>query len=88
VDIPIARTRFDLFATFVLIIYAAILTVLVGTAFTLLDGTALLVVLIVLVMFWLFWSGLYVFAWTGCAGSPTRSGCTATGCTPARSSVS
>jgi hypothetical protein len=64
VDIPLARTRFDLFATFVLIVYAAILTALVTAAFTLLDGTALNVVLVVLVLFWVFWSGLYVLGWT------------------------
>jgi hypothetical protein len=64
VEIPLARTRFDLFATFVLIVYAVILTALVAAAFTWLDGTTLLVVLIVLVLFWLFWSGLYVFTWT------------------------
>jgi hypothetical protein len=64
VEIPLARTRFDLFATFVLIVYAAILTALVAAAFTWLDGTALLVVLILLVLFWVFWSGLYVLGWT------------------------
>jgi hypothetical protein len=64
VEIPLARTRFDLFATFVLIVYAVILTALVAAAFTWLDGTTLLVVLIVLVLLWLFWSGLYVFTWS------------------------
>ena len=44
--------------------YAAILTGLVAPAFVLLEGVALLVVLIVLVLFWLFHSGLYVFTWT------------------------
>ena len=63
-EIPLARTRFDLFATFALVVYAAILTGLVALAFSLLDGVALLVVLIVLVLFWLFHSGLYVFTWT------------------------
>ena len=63
-EIPLARTRFDLFATFALVVYAAILTGLVAVAFSLLDGIALLVVLIVLVLFWLFHSGLYVFTWT------------------------
>ena len=63
-EIPLARTRFDLFATFALVVYAAILTGLVATAFILLDGVALLVVLLVLVLFWLFHSGLYVFTWT------------------------
>ena len=64
VEIPLARTRFDLFATFALVVYAAILTGLVAAAFAFLDGVALLVVLIVLVLFWLFHSGLYVFTWT------------------------
>jgi hypothetical protein len=63
VEIPLARTRFDLFATFALIVYAAILTGLVAVASTFLDGIALLVVLIGLVLFWLFHSGLYVFTW-------------------------
>jgi hypothetical protein len=64
VEIPLARTRFDLFSTFVLVGYAVIATGLVAAAFSLLDGVALLVVLIVLVLFWLFHSGLYVFTWT------------------------
>ncbi len=49
---------------FVLIVYAVILTALVAAAFTFLDGTALLVVLIVLMVFWLLHCGLYVFSWT------------------------
>jgi hypothetical protein len=64
-DIALARTRFDLFAAFVLVAYATVLTALVAAAFTFIDGTALLVVLVVLVLFWLFWSGLYVVGWTG-----------------------
>ena len=75
-----------MFATCALVVYAAILTGLVAAAFSLLDGVALLVVLIVLA--WLFHSGLYVFTWTRMRRSPTRSGCTATASTPARSSVS
>ena len=63
-EIPLARTRFDLFATFVLVGYAAILTGLVAVASAFLDGVGLLVVLIVLVLFWLFHSGLYVVSWT------------------------
>jgi hypothetical protein len=63
VDIPLARTRFDLFATLVLLVYAAILTGLVAAAVALLDGVALLLVLLGLVLFWLFHSGLYVFTW-------------------------
>jgi hypothetical protein len=63
-EIPLARTRFDLFSTFVLIAYAIVLTGLVALASALLDGVALLVVLIVLVVFWLFHAGLYVFTWT------------------------
>ena len=63
-DIPLARTRLDLFSTFALVVYAAILTGMVAAAFSLLDGVALLVVLIVLVLFWLFHSGLYLFSWT------------------------
>ncbi len=63
-EIPLARTRFDLFTTFALIVYAAILTGLVAVASAFLEGVALLVVLIVLVLFWLFHSVLYVFSWT------------------------
>ena len=63
-EIPLARTRFDLFATFVLVGYAAILTALVAVAVTWLDGTAVLVVLVLLVLFWLAWSGLYILGWT------------------------
>jgi hypothetical protein len=63
VEIPLARSRFDLFATVNLVVYAAILTGLVAAAFSFLDGIALLVVLIVLVLFWVFHSGLYVFTW-------------------------
>ena len=63
-DIPLARTRFDLFAMVVLVAYAAVLTALVVAAFALLDGVALLLVLIGLVLFWLFHSGLYVFTWS------------------------
>ena len=65
-DIPLARTRFDIFAAFVLIGYAAVFTSLVWVATGLLDlsDTALLMVLVVLVILWLFWSGLYVFTWT------------------------
>ncbi len=63
-DIPLARSRFDLFSTFALVVEAAIFTGLVALASAFLDGTMLLVVLIVLVVFWLFHSGLYVFTWT------------------------
>jgi len=66
VDISLARTRFDVFAAFVLIGYAAIFTALVWVATALLElgDTALLMVLVGLVILWLFWSGLYVFTWT------------------------
>jgi len=64
VDIALAQPRFDLFATFVLVAYAAVLTGLVAAAVALLDGTALLLVLLGLVVFWLFHSGLYVFTWS------------------------
>ena len=65
-DISLARTRFDVFAAFVLIGYAAIFTALVWVATALLElgDTALLMVLVGLVILWLFWSGLYVFTWT------------------------
>jgi hypothetical protein len=65
-EIRLARTRFDLFATGVLVGYAAIFTALVWTATLLLDGhdAALGVVLVVLTVLWLLWSGLYVFTWT------------------------
>jgi hypothetical protein len=63
-DVPLARTRLDLIATLVLVVYAVVLTGLVATAAALLDGIALLVALILLVLFWLLHSGLYVFTWT------------------------
>jgi hypothetical protein len=66
VEIPLARTRFDLFAAGVLVVYAAVFTAAVWFATAVLDlgDTALLVVLVVLVVAWVFWSGLYVFGWT------------------------
>jgi hypothetical protein len=64
VETPLARTRFDLFTTVALVVYAAIATGLIAAAFSLLEGVALLVVLIVLLALWLFHSGLYVFTWT------------------------
>jgi len=64
VDIPLARTRFDLFAMLVLVAYAAVLTALVVATFAFLDGVALLLVLTGLVLFWLFHSGHYVFTWS------------------------
>jgi hypothetical protein len=66
VEIRLARTRFDLFATGVLVGYAAVFTALVWAATLLLDGhdAALGVTLAVLTVLWLLWSGLYVFTWT------------------------
>jgi hypothetical protein len=63
-EIPLARTRFDAFAAVTLVVYAAVFTALVAAAFVLLDGTALLVVLLVLTVLWLFWSALYLFTWS------------------------
>ncbi|HEX5089125.1 MAG TPA: hypothetical protein VFV89_15055 [Nocardioides sp.] len=65
-EIRLARTRFDLFATGVLVGYAAIFTALVWAATLLLDGhdVALGMALVVLTVLWLLWSGLYVFTWT------------------------
>jgi len=63
VDIPLARGRFDAVSLVALMVYAAILTGLVALASTFLDGTALLVVLVVLVLFWLFHSLVYVYTW-------------------------
>jgi hypothetical protein len=65
-DIPLARTRFDLFAAVMLIAYAAIFTALVWVVTAVLDlgDTALLLALVALVVLWLLWSGLYVFGWT------------------------
>jgi hypothetical protein len=66
VDIPLARTRFDVFAAFMLIGYAAIFTALVWMATAVLDlgDTALTIVMVVLVVLWLFWSGTYAWTWT------------------------
>ena len=63
-DIPLARTRFDRWSAAVLVVYAAILTGLLVAAVALLDGVALLLVLVGLTLFWVLHSGLYVFTWT------------------------
>ena len=65
-QIPLARTRFDLFAVGVLIGYAAIFTALVWLVTGVLDipDRALGVVLGALVVLWLLWSGLYVITWS------------------------
>jgi hypothetical protein len=65
-EIRLARTRFDLFAAGVLIVYAATFTALVWAATLVLDGHdgALGVTLGLLTVLWLLWSGLYVFTWT------------------------
>lgn len=65
-DIPLARTRFDVFAACLLIGYAAVFTALVWVATAVLDlgDTALTVVLAVLVVLWLLWSGTYAWTWT------------------------
>ena len=65
-ELRLLRTRFDLFAAFVLIVYAAIFTSLVWVVTAALDlgDTGLTVALAVLVVLWLFWSGTYVFSWT------------------------
>jgi hypothetical protein len=66
VEIRLARTRFDLLAGFVLMVYAAIFTAAVWMVTAVLDlgDTALTVALAVLVVLWLFWSGTYVVGWT------------------------
>jgi hypothetical protein len=63
-EILLRRSRLDAFAVSLLVGYAVIVTALVALASIFLDGTALLVVLIVLVLFWLLHAGLYVFSWT------------------------
>ena len=63
-EIPLARTRFDVVATIRLIGYAAVFTGLVMAATALLDDTFLAVALLVLGVLWLLLSGLYLFAWT------------------------
>jgi hypothetical protein len=70
VDIPLARTRFDLFAGFMLIAYAAVFTALVWVATAVLDlgDTVLTVVLVALVVIWLLWSGSYAWTWTRMRG--------------------
>jgi hypothetical protein len=66
VDIPLARTRFDLFAAFQLIVYAAVFTALVWVATAVLDlgDTTLTVVMAVLVVLWLVTSLTYAWTWT------------------------
>jgi hypothetical protein len=63
VDISLARTRLDVFATCVLLVYAAVLTGLVLAAVELLEGTARLAALVGLVLFWLFHAGVYLVTW-------------------------
>ena len=63
-EVALRRTRFDLFATATLVVYAAALTGLVAAAVALLDGVALLLVLAGLTVFWLFHAGLFVYTWT------------------------
>ncbi len=65
-DIPLARTRFDVFAACMLIGYAAVFTALIWVATAVLDlgDTALMIVMVVLVVLWLFWSGTYAWTWT------------------------
>ena len=70
-EIPLARTRFDVFAAFTLMVYAAVFTAFGVAAFAFLDDAALLVVLLVLVVFWIFFSGLYVFGWSRVAQGST-----------------
>lgn len=63
-DIALRRTGFDAWAALMLVGYAVVATALVAGAVVLLSGAVLVVVLIVLLLFWLFHSGVYVFAWT------------------------
>jgi len=64
-DIPLARTRLDRAAAIMLVGYAVVLSALVAVATALLEGTALLVVLVVLAVAWLVHIGLYLLAWSG-----------------------
>jgi hypothetical protein len=65
-DIPLARNRLDAFAALMLVAYAALFTALfwVVTAVLDLGDGALTVVLGVLVVVWLIWSGMFAFTWT------------------------
>lgn len=62
-DIPLARTRLDVVAAVLIVVYAAVLTGVVVGVSALLEGVALLVVLGVLVLAWLVHVGFFLTAW-------------------------
>ncbi len=65
-DIPLARTRFDVFSALQLAVYAAVFTALVWLATAVLDlgDTTLSVVLLVLVALWILTTATYAWTWT------------------------
>lgn len=63
-DIPLARSRADGVAAVLIVLYAAVMLALVLLVSVLLDGTALLVVLLVLVVAWLLHVAGYLYAWS------------------------
>ena len=62
-EIPLARGRFDTWAALTLVVYATVFSAFLLAAVVFLDGTPLIVVLLVLALLWLFWSALYLFTW-------------------------
>jgi hypothetical protein len=62
-EIPLARGRFDVFAAVTLVVYAVVFTGFVAAAVTFLDGTAQLLLLLVLALLWLLLSALYLVTW-------------------------
>ena len=62
-DIPLARTRLDAVAAVLMVVYAALLTAVVLGTSAVLEGVALLVVLLVLAGAWIVHVGLFLTAW-------------------------
>ena len=63
-DIPLVRGRLDGVAAVLIVLYAVTLTAIVVVASAALEGTPLLVVLLVLGLAWLVHVGLYLYAWS------------------------
>lgn len=63
-DVPLARTRLDGVAAFLMIGSAVVLTGVVVGVSALLEGVALLAVLVVLALAWLTHVGLFLYSWS------------------------
>ena len=62
-EIPLRRGRLDVLSALMLVAYAVVAAVLVAVAVLALHDVPLVIVLVVLLLLWAFWSGLYVFNW-------------------------